>query len=177
MYLERLVVWLGEKNPRVPKDIRMESAEDALLALIRKPESYSRELQALDVYLRISAQGDLRNLLGKERRRNQGRVPWVSVELSADAGKYLGRDDDPAMPVRLAEEYQTLMSALPDAIRRRLSATDLRAIELILLGEHRTAPFAELYGLLHLAVKEQEREVKRHKDRLKKVLKRAGVKP
>jgi RNA polymerase sigma-70 factor (ECF subfamily) len=176
MYLERLVVWLGETNPRVPEDIRIEAAEDALLALIRNPESYSRELQTLDVYLRMSARGDLLNLLAKEGRSNEGRVSWKSVELSRDAGKYLGQDDDPSVPLRLAEEQQQIANVLPESVRARLSETDQQAIELILLGERRTARFAELYQLLHLPAKEQEREVKRHKDRLKKVLQRAGVK-
>ena len=37
--------------------------------------------------------------------------------------------------------------------------------------------FAELYGLLDLPAKEQSKRVKRHKDRLKNLLKRAGGKP
>lgn len=173
-YLERLVVWLGGTAPSVFEDMRLEAAEDALLALIRKPESYSPALQTLEVYLRLSARGDLRNLLSKERRQNKGRVPWVRVELLPDGGKYLERNDDPALPLRLAEEKQSRLSTLPEAVRRRLSATDLSALELMLQKERRNAVYAELYGLLHLPAAEQERTVKRHKDRLKKVLKRAG---
>ncbi len=176
-FLERLVVWLGETDPSVSEDIRLEAAEDAILALIRKPESYSPELQTLEVYLRMSARGDLRNLLSKERRQNKGRVPWIGVELLRDGGKYLGRNDDPALPLRLAEEQQNILSTIPDAVRGRLSETDLHALELIVQKERRHAVYAELYGLLHLPAEEQERTVKRHKDRLKKVLKRAGGKP
>ncbi len=62
-------------------------------------------------------------------------------------------------------------------MRRGLSETDRRALELILQKERRTSVYAELYGLLHLPAKEQRTEVKRHKDRLKNVLKRAGRKP
>jgi RNA polymerase sigma-70 factor, ECF subfamily len=176
-YLAPLVVWLGETVPNVAEDIRLEAAEDALLTLIRKPESYRPEGQTLEVYLRMSARGDLRNLLRKERRHHQGRVPWKSVEHSADAGKYLGRHDDPALPLRLAEEEQTLAGAIPDSVRRKLSEIDLRALELILQKERRLGVYATLYGLLDRAMEEQERIVKRHKDRLKKVLKRAGGKP
>ena len=104
-------------------------------------------------------------------------MPWSSVELSPDAGKYLGRNDDPALPLRLAEERQSIAEAVPDSVRRGLSETDLRALELILQKERRTAVYAELYGLLHLPAKEQAREVNRHKDRLKNLLKRAGRKP
>jgi hypothetical protein len=36
--------------------------------------------------------------------------------------------------------------------------------------------YAELYGLQHLPAKEQRNAVNRHKNRLRQVLKRAGVK-
>jgi RNA polymerase sigma-70 factor, ECF subfamily len=176
-YLQPLVVWLGAIDPGASEEMRLEAAGDAVLALIRKPESYSPELQTLEVYLRMSARGDLLNLKNKERRHNKGRVSWTSVELSADVGKYLGHDDDPALPLCLAEERQKMMSIIPDGVRDKLSETDRRALELILQKERRNAVYAELYGLGHLPAREQERVVKRHKDRLKKLLKRAGGKP
>jgi RNA polymerase sigma-70 factor (ECF subfamily) len=176
VYLEAIVAWLGETDPSVAEDIRAEAAEDAILALIRNPESYSPELQTLEVYLRMSARGDLRNLLRKERRHGKGRTAWSSVELLPDAGKYLGCTDDPSLPLRLAEEKQRIADVIPDSVRRGLSETDQRALELILQKERRNCVYAELYGLLHLPAKEQRSEVKRHKDRLKKVLKRAGRK-
>jgi DNA-directed RNA polymerase specialized sigma24 family protein len=176
-YLEALIVWLSETDAAAPEDVRMEAAEDAVLALIRKPESYCPEKQTLKAYLRMSARGDLRNLLRKERRHNKGRTPWASVELSRDAGKYLRRNDDPSLPLRLAEERQSIAGTVPDSVRRGLSETDLIALELILHKERRTCVYAKLYGLLHLPAKEQCIEVKRHKDRLKNMLKRAGRKP
>lgn len=176
-YLEPLAFWLQEVEHAAPPDLRLEAAEDAVIALIRNPESYSPQKQTLEVYLRMSARGDLRNRLARERKHHQDRVPWASVELAADAGKYLGRDDDPALPLRLAEESRSVVNAIPDSVRRILSETDLRALELIVRRERSTAVFAELYGLLHLPAKQRFREVKRHKDRLKNMLKRAGRKP
>ena len=165
------------KTTGSPEDVRIEAAEDAILALIRKPESYSPERQTLEVYLHISAEGDLRNLLRKERRHSKGRTPWISVELSPDAGKYLGRTDDPSLPLRVAEEEQSIADTIQASLGQGLSQTDRRALELILQKERRTVVYAELYGLLHLPAKEQARAVNRHKDRLKHLLKRAGRKP
>lgn len=176
-YMELLVFWLGEIAPKVSEDIRLEAAEDGILALIRMPESYSPELQTLEVYLRMSARGDMLNLLNKQRRHKKREVPYSSVELLPGAGKYLGRNDDPTLPLRLAEEKHSSLNTILESVRRKLSETDLRALELILQKERRDAVFAELYGLLHLPKAEQKRSVKRHKDRLKKVLKRAGGKP
>jgi RNA polymerase sigma-70 factor (ECF subfamily) len=174
-YLEPLVVWLGEINPKVSEDIRLEAAEDAILALIRSPESYSPERQTLEVYLRLSARGDLLNLLNKECRRNKGRLP-LRVELVSDAGKYRGRDDDPSLPLSLVEEKQSIENSIPASLRRRLSETDLRALELMLQKERRNDVYAELFGLMHLPAQERKRMVKRHKDRLKQMVKRAGRK-
>ncbi len=176
-YLEPLVVWLSETDAGVPEDARMEAAEDAILALIRNPESYSPSKQTLEIYLRMSARADLLNLLRREGRHVKGRISLSSVELSPDAGKYLGRDDDPSLSLCVDEEKQTVASAIPDAVRRGLSEEDQRAMELILQGERRTPVFVELYGLNDLPAQEQRGAVKRHKDRLKKLLKRSGRKP
>jgi hypothetical protein len=175
-YLEPLVAWLAEIDARVSSEVQVEAAEDALLALIRNPRSYSPERQTLKAYLRMSARGDMRNLLAKERRHKNGQVSWKRVELSPDAGKYLGREDDPSLPMQLAEEDQSERNSIPDSLRKKLSKTDLRGMELILRKERRNEIFVELYGLRHLPAKEQFRQVKRIKDRLKKVLERAGRK-
>lgn len=176
VYLETLVAWLAETHPSVSPEFCIEAAEDALLALIRNPQSYSSQRQTLEVYLRMSARGDLRNILAKERRHYDGRVSWQSVELSPDAGKYLGREDDPSLAMQLAEEAQSVMNSIPYSLRKKLSQTDLHGVELILRKERRSRVFAELYELLHLPEKEQLRQVKRIKDRLTKMMKRAGIK-
>jgi DNA-directed RNA polymerase specialized sigma24 family protein len=176
-YLVPLVVWLHETNPAVPVDLCEEAAGDALLALMRNPASYAPALQALEAYLRMSARGDLLNALRKERKHHQGRVALDSVELSPQAGKYLGRDDDPSLPLRLAEEVRAVTDSVPDSLRSKLSGPDLRALELILRRVRDPAAYAEVWGLLHLSTKEQSREVKKRKDRLKVMLKRAGRRP
>ncbi len=176
-YIEALVAWLEEVAPRVDPQIRVQAAEDAIITLARNPESYSPNRQTLEVYLRVSAQGDMRNALAKEQRRKKREVPLASVELRSDAGKYLGRRDDPALALQLAEQEQDTYGAIPEAVCHKLSETDLRAARLILEGERDYAVFAELYELLDLPADEQARAVKRHKDRLKVMLKRAGGMP
>jgi RNA polymerase sigma-70 factor, ECF subfamily len=176
-YLDHLIEFLGRIAPGTPQDLRCEAAEDALLALIRDPQSYCPEKQSLEVFLQISARGDLLNLLRKERKHQQGRIPWNVVEQCPDAGKYLGHEDDPSLGLRLAEDEQAARNALPKDLRQKLSGIDQAAIELILSGERKTRAFAELYGLLELPEKEQRQVVKRHKDRLKKILKREGRVP
>ena len=172
-FLDSLIDWLRETNPRLPPDTHVQAAEDAILALIHNPRSYAPEERDLEEYLRMSAQGDLRNILKREQRHHRHRIPWASVELSEDAGKYLGREDDPSLPIQLAEQSRELADTVPEAVRRTLSEKERRVLELILVRERRTAVYAEACGILHLTPQEQRREVKRLKDRLKKRMERS----
>src|SRR5947209_939922 len=82
-------------------------------------------------------------------------LPLNSVELSPDAGKYLGREDDPSLRLRIAEEAVALRSSIPAAVLDGLSEAEGRAIELMLAGEWRTRVYAEACGLAHLPWPEQ----------------------
>lgn len=172
-YLAGLVAWLTALNPRLDRDFCNQAADDALVALIKNPVAYQPDKQSLLIYLRLSAQGDLRNLLRREGRHQAVRVSWNAVELSADAGKYLGRDDDPSLPLQLAEAQRELLQAVPAAVRAGLSDAEMRGLLLLLAGERSNASWAEACGLAHLPPDEQDRAVKRLKDRLKKRLERA----
>src|SRR5437879_3700813 len=90
VFLEPLSNWLAARNRTIPSDWISEAAEDAILALIRDPDSYRPERGTLEAYLRMSAQNDLRNLLRRERKHRAGRTPIDRVEHSDDAGKYFG---------------------------------------------------------------------------------------
>jgi hypothetical protein len=128
----------------------------------------------LDAYLRMAATGDLRNLLRRERRHHRHRRDWESVEHSPEPWKYLGREDDPALRLCIAEAHAEVRARVPARVWAGLSAVERPALELLLQGEHRTEVFARACGLAHLPRAEQEREVKRLKDRVKARVKRAG---
>ena len=66
-------------------------------------------------------------------------------------------------------------SDIPPAVEALFAdPMDLRLLTLILEGERSTERFARILGLCGLPVKEQRRQVKRHKDRIKKRLERYG---
>ncbi len=171
-YLEPLAAGLSTANPRVDPQLCEEAAEEALCALYRNPHSYRpEEGLTLEAFLRMSARGDLRNLLHKENKHQRGRRPWKVVEHSADGGNYLRRDDDPSLPLQIAEAARA--AAVPDAVRAGLTETDLRVLELMLAKERSTAVYARAMELPPLPPEEERREVKRVKDRLQKRLDRA----
>jgi RNA polymerase sigma-70 factor (ECF subfamily) len=173
-FLEPLIGWLAARNPRLHNDLISEAAEEAILTLIRNPGVYDPHRGGLESYLRMSAQGDLRNLLSRESRHHIGRVPLEVVEHSDKAGNYLGRDDDPSLRMRMQEQLEGLGSTVPPCVWEGLTAPETLVLKLMLRGERSTDVFAEAYGVADRPLRERRRIVKQVKDRLKKRIERAG---
>lgn len=156
----------------------MTAAEDAILALIRNPASYNPKRQSLEAYLRISADGDLKNILRAEQRHAKRRANLDAVEHSTTMGKYLGDDSgDPALIVDAQESVRERLAArllMSDGVQNGLSGAEIGALELMQNGERRTERYAGVLGIAYLPPSDQRREVKRVKDRLSKRLSRAG---
>lgn len=172
-YLDPLTAWLDGRHADASPDFRAEAAHLALISYVCDPATYKPNRGTLAVYLRVAAQGDLRNLLRREARHHEGRKSWEDVEHSPGGGKYLGRDDDPSLRLRIAEETRTARDPAVADVLGGCSAAERRVLELMLGGERRTAVFAEVLGLLARSKAEQRREVKRTKDCLKQRMKRA----
>ncbi len=175
-YLDKLADWLARKYPRADPHDCLTAAEEALLTLSKRPETFQPERGSLDNYLYLSAAGDLKNLVRRERRRRERQVSLDTVELSPELRKYL-RDEmgDPAQEV----ERREMEAANAERVRQQLQLVradggEKKILDLIGKGERRTAVYAQALGLDHLPLVEQCREVKRVKDRLKKRLARSG---
>src|SRR5262249_54151841 len=150
-----------------------EAAEDAVLALIRNPQSYDPGRLDLEAYLRMSARGDLRNRQARGQGRTGKKIPLECVELSPEARNYPGWDVDPS-PLEAAERDEPAArtaraaDAVLESVRQGLNDTERRVLELLLREERSTAPYAEAMGITHLPPAEQARQVKRAKDRVTK---------
>lgn len=174
-YLDPLIEWLTvqPRNRRLPSDFIVDAAGDAILALILKPGSYQPGKSNLESYLKMSSQGDLMNRLRREARHRRGRTPLEAVEHSDQAGKYLGRDDDPSHPLQVQEHLSGLADAVPSSVLAGLTDAEARVLELMLQGERKTSTYADAYGIGGRPPEEQRRIVKQVKDRLSKRLSRA----
>ena len=177
--LEPLIAYLIKRNPGLDPHLRQTAAEDAILALIRRPESYDPRRGAFIGYLYRSAQGDLQNGLARERRHAERRADLEAVELSPMLRKYVqDTGADPARIVQAREELGEMIAEaraqVPDVVRAGLSDGEARALALLRQGERKTEVFAAALGIAHLAVAEQRREVKRVKDRVQKRIERSG---
>lgn len=178
-YLEPLARWLERTNPQVESSECETAAEDAILWLLKHPESYVPTGMSLEAYLRMAAKRDLQNARRAEGRHANRRADWGAVELSRSAGKSLmDIESDPARIVELQEMVDEIVRKrprLPKSALAGLSPGEVQALGLVECGERRTALYAVALGIVHLPPAEQQAEVKRVKDRLKVRLKRAGV--
>ncbi len=173
-YLDSLVDWLIRANPRVDPHLCCQAAEDAILALIKNPQSFKPEKGPLDAYLRMSAQADLRNALGRERRHSKRREQLEVVELVASDGNPQQGQGDPALVVeREEEEREAIELAVPLDLVQGFSREEQCVLDLMLKGERRTDAFARALAITDLPESDQRIEVKRIKDRIKRRMQRA----
>lgn len=175
-YLDVLSNWLIARNPGVDPSLCETAAEDAMLSLMKAPETYRPDRGELGAYLRMSASGDLKNALRAEGRRHSRQARLEVVELSPELRNRL--HDGDADPARIVEMYDTVRErarerAVAEKVSAGLSARDVSVLELMRMRERRTAAYVAILGIEHLPIQEQRRAVKRAKDRLNKRLERA----
>ena len=173
-FLDPLGTWLIRTNRNIDSHLCEQAAEDAILALIKNPHSYQPNRSTLDGYLRMSARGDLLNLLDREKGHQSRLRPLDLVELSADVRNHVWEETDPAVIVELAEEaHQRVDNLQQVAAAAGLTQADARILTLMQQGERKTMKFSRVLGIADLPQDQQRRAVKRAKDRVKQRLKRA----
>ncbi|MGH3085716.1 MAG: hypothetical protein ACRDSJ_00175 [Rubrobacteraceae bacterium] len=170
-YLNDLADWLEARYPQEHPNDCSTAAADAILTFIRRPEVYDPERLTLRSYLRMSANGDMKNLLRSERRHGKRRV---NLELAEPAVEKQLRDEeaDPARVLeRRADEVAAearVRSLIPDWLAAGLTPEEIQVLGLMRMKERRTTVYAAALGISHLSFKEQQKIVKQTKDRLNK---------
>jgi hypothetical protein len=172
-YLDPLLAWLAKAFPQVDADQRQSAAHDALFSYVQRPGAWCPERGELGAYLRMSAKGDLNNLLRGEKQGTGKKIPWEFVEPGPEGGNLIGREKDPCEQLEREEEAMAGRMVLEDFCKS-LPPEEQAALELLLQGERRTQAYVPKLGLDSLPTEEQEIEVKRWKDRIKKRLVRGG---
>lgn len=178
LLLDPLITFLHKKHPALPDPtLATDIVVDSLLKFVQQPDRYDSTKSSIWTYLCLDVQGDLRNALDKEKRRQK----WeTSLDVVAD--EQLGRNNDVAdliidklVPALLPTH--TDMEKLSEQLRTAITdPVDWQLIGLICDGERRTMAYAEVLTITHLPQTEQIKIVKKHKDRLRVQLKRLGVK-
>lgn len=141
-----------------------EAAFDAVVSYLENPERYDPKRGRLLTYLAGAAKHVLLSRLRSAAARARREQKYAEhVELQARSPK---DELEETVEARLAWER----------IEKRVkSAKDREALRLILQGEQSTERLAEVYELTSLPTDQKRRAVKRHRDRLMKLLKRLGM--
>ena len=163
-----LVMELEKRHPRLrASDFLRDAVTDALISYIKQPTQFDPAKRGLFGFLVMAAEGDLRNALAKTTRRKQREVSIEDVELAGGGGKR--RLEAPDLDARL--DIQRMRGKIGELFK---DSRDREAVELLMEGERATEAFAKVWGLERLPTKDRARQVKRHKDRIKKMLDRHG---
>jgi len=170
-YLDALIAVLSRYHPgevRRDKTLISDAVTEALFKYIDKPARYDPDRKCLGDYLRMSAEGDLKNLQAKERRMTQGKESLEAlVELRPEIwNSSVEAFSNPEQDLTEHELNERLRRLFPDE-------KDVEVVQMMLDGIRKTIFYADVLGIGHLPVDEQRTEVKRVKDRLTKVLRRA----
>lgn len=154
-----------------------DAATDAVLDYTEHPTRYDPEKLPLLSYLAMAANGDLLNAIAREQRR-AGRV--VSLHAVVDDDPARNRYQEPGVEDEIDLDRLTADPArreLAERLRREVpDPRDRQLVALLLDGVRRTEPYAAILGITVLEPAEQRTIANRHKDRLKKRLRRLGVK-
>ncbi|CAG0947698.1 hypothetical protein ANRL1_04440 [Anaerolineae bacterium] len=143
--------------------------EDALISYFNRPEQYDPMRSSLVSYLRMSADGDIRNTLKKQKKNAVAASIDQVVELEDSVSEYQVADEfdlEAQVISNHSPVWQLLIELLPDK-------TDQEMALLMMENVRETEAFADVLGVSDRPQEEQAITVKRHKDRLKKTLQRA----
>lgn len=171
--MDRLVQGLYREFRHVDEHLRWEAAGEALLSLIRRPESIPDGTR-LEAYLLFAARRDLLNRLPRERRYRQRHVSLNAVEDSSDGGNYPGRDDDPSLPLQRAEETSWFDSPSASAVIAKFDPQERIVFDCMRAGDKDTQSIARALAASHHPLAVQQRMIKKIRDRIIKRLQRAG---
>lgn len=160
-------------NKVAQRDVGMilDAVNQAFLSYVQKPEAFNPELKSLKQYLVMAAEGDLLNIMDREKKHDQNRKNIsFDVELEEDFWNNIVRNE-------VNPENELVQHEVINKIERLLqehfsNETDVEMAKMILRNDKKTDEFSKLLNIEHLSPEEQAAEVKRHKDRIKKVISR-----
>jgi DNA-directed RNA polymerase specialized sigma24 family protein len=171
LFLPILTKGLNRKYPNLPDAAWVPTAcADALMNYLTTPEKYAPERGKLFTYLWKSAEGDLLNLLAKERRRAAHEIHQQVVELRIPDREVSAEQTMP--PEIELEAFAETSPSVKRAMALLDSAEDREFVELMMNGVRATERFAVVLRISHLPSFEQAAIVKRNKDRIKKTIQR-----
>lgn len=147
-----------------------EAVNEAFLGYYNNPATFNSEINSLERFLEIAAERDLKNIIEKEKKQ-KGRVNLPEdVELQDKYWNSIIKDTTAPDQSIIHKE---MMKILDKELNLHFKTNvDITLAKMVLSCERNAKLFAEVLGITELPVEQQEKEVKRHKDRIKKIIER-----
>jgi RNA polymerase sigma-70 factor (ECF subfamily) len=146
---------------------------DALLNYFENPAQFQENKKSLLSYLLMSARGDLLNIIRPRKLEVNSSSLNEDVEFgdssteeNIDGYVAIAEDDvEVEVLIRMSTVYPRLNELFPEPKDREL-------VTMMMNGIRETEEYAKVLGIEHLSSSQQRDIVKRHKDRLKKIITR-----
>lgn len=175
LYSAKVFASLRGLYPLVAKNdkaVIRQAVSDGFLGYYGNPKTFNPELSTLLRFLHVASERDLINALDKEKRRKNGAV-YVEID-EKDRNGELRVEDTP----HIWMEQNEIEAKVDQELKKIFSnETDLELAKLIQDGERNTITYCKVLRIEHLPFEEQQRIVKRNKDRVKVELKRKWKRP
>jgi RNA polymerase sigma-70 factor (ECF subfamily) len=157
------------KQVRDPHLVDM-AAADALVNYFEHSEKFEPAKSSLFTYLRIRAKSYLLNSLGQSASAKK----VVELGEAETVYKIAGEGEKHSEAAIVSHTFQ---AEIMQQVQKYITdPTDLRFVGLMIQGVRDTAEYAKVLGITDRPFAEQKRTVKRHKDRINKVIERK-IKP
>ncbi|HLG40901.1 MAG TPA: hypothetical protein VI461_14575 [Chitinophagaceae bacterium] len=150
-----------------------EAVSEAFLGYFHNPLTFNPNISSLHRFLEVAAERDLKNILVRENKHMEAQKAPNDVELHELFWNSISTD------IKKPDEKLVFSEAM-ELVEKELATyfeteTDIRLAKLVIAGERETEIYSAVLEIEELDIEEQRAEVKRNKDRIKKVLKRNGV--
>ncbi len=146
---------------------------DALLNYFAHPDRYKPEESTLIGYLLMSANGDLLNLLKPKSVERYSIQLDEDVELRDRNAEVIVESSVVADDLNIEDVVFSRLSPVASRIKELFpDPRDQELVAMMMDGIRETEEYARVLGMDHLDYSEQKEVVKKHKDRIKKMITR-----
>lgn len=171
--LYTLVSW-APKYAHMDRALINEAINEAFFSYSKNPSTYNPDKKTLLSFLVMAAKRDFLNILEREKKHTIGKQELPEdVELEEKIwNSSIGNKHTPESQLITKQVKEALVTELALYFN---SETDIEMAKLVLLKVRETEKFSEILEIENLTKEEQQSEIKRHKDRIKKILERNNV--
>lgn len=173
--LDYIVAVLRKLSPgQNDENLYDEAASQALIDYFEKPAAFDPNKARLSSYLVLAARNDLRTLIARRMRISHFEKGLFVVEQPGTGENKLVEIEDKTMREDVLARKLDIEFAKHVILQNIKDGRDRQFLNLMEQGVRDTEEYASILNIRHLNSSEKRRIVKRHKDRLDKIIERIG---